>query len=157
MSRLQVDIQHAGDDTATPKDAELIRWAQAGYLSENDAEVTLRLVDAAEGAELNGRYRGKDRPTNVLSFPFEAPPGIPLNLLGDLVICIEVVAREAQEQQKSISAHWAHMVIHGMLHLQGYDHVASDEAAVMEGLETQILSALGFPAPYPDEETETHP
>jgi probable rRNA maturation factor len=153
---LVVDIQRASESAGLPTDGELAAWARAGFQGEEEAEVTVRLVDEAESAEFNGRYRGKDRPTNVLSFPFEAPPDIPLNLLGDLVICAGVVATEANAQQKSISAHWAHMVIHGMLHLQGYDHVNLEDAVIMEGLETRLLSALGFPAPYPDEETETH-
>lgn len=156
MSTLFVDIQHASEKGEIPGDEELKDWAQAAYQGENEAEITLRLVDEHESADLNKRYRGKDRPTNVLSFPFEVPPEIPVSLLGDLVICTAVVAAEAQEQQKSISAHWAHMVIHGMLHLQGYDHVIAEEAAIMEDLETRLLLALGFPAPYPDEETEPH-
>lgn len=156
MSGLTVDIQHASQHALLPTDEDIALWAQAGFQRDTEAEVTVRLVDEAESADLNGRYRGKEYPTNVLSFPFEAPPGIPLDLLGDLVICAGVVAAEAEQQQKSSSAHWAHMVIHGMLHLQGYDHVDPNDAVIMERLETRLLSALGFPAPYPDEETESH-
>lgn len=156
MSALEVDIQRVSEALGVPADDALAGWARAGFQVEADAEVTLRLVDEAESAELNSRYRGKAGPTNVLSFPFEAPPGIPVNLLGDLVICTGVVAAEAGRQQKSISAHWAHMIIHGMLHLQGYDHVDPAEAIIMEDLETRLLSALGFSSPYPDEEAETH-
>jgi len=101
-----------------------------------------------ESRELNHTYRGKDKPTNVLSFPFEAPPGIELPLLGDLIICRQVVEQEAQEQEKTLEAHWAHMVIHGSLHLLGYDHIEDDEAEEMESLETEIMLALGYPDPY---------
>lgn len=157
MSELYVDIQHATQSSPLPSDENLTAWARIAYQgNEDEPEVTLRLVDRTESHELNGRYRDKEKPTNVLSFPFEAPPGIPIGLLGDLVICADVVAAEAEAQQKSISAHWAHMVIHGMLHLQGYDHVNPEDAVIMEGLETRLLSALGFPAPYLDEETEIH-
>ncbi len=114
----------------------------------SDAEVVVRLVGEAEGRRLNREFRGRDRATNVLSFPFEPPPGVELDHLGDLVICAPVVAREATAQGKSPEAHWAHMVVHGMLHLQGYDHQNDDQAAIMEGLETQILAGLGYPAPY---------
>ncbi len=105
-------------------------------------------MDESEGRELNQQYRGKDYATNVLSFPFEAPPGVDLGLLGDLVICAGVVEREAREQNKSREAHWAHLVIHGMLHLQGYDHQEPDEAETMENLEVHLLAELGFPDPY---------
>lgn len=111
-------------------------------------EVLIRIVDADEGAALNERYRGKRGPTNVLSFPFAVPSGIPNRLLGDLVICAPVVEREACEQGKSAEAHWAHMVVHGMLHLQGYDHVEEREAEIMEAREVEILSRLGVENPY---------
>ncbi|WP_288791436.1 rRNA maturation RNase YbeY, partial [uncultured Enterobacter sp.] len=97
---------------------------------------------------LNLTYRGKDKPTNVLSFPFEAPPGIEMPLLGDLIICRQVVEQEAKEQQKPLEAHWAHMVVHGSLHLLGYDHIEDDEAEEMESLETEIMLALGYEDPY---------
>ncbi|HLV78202.1 MAG TPA: rRNA maturation RNase YbeY, partial [Marinobacter sp.] len=100
------------------------------------------------------QYRGKDKPTNVLSFPFEAPAGITMPLAGDLVICAPVVALEAQQQRKQPVAHWAHMVVHGMLHLQGYDHIEDDDAEAMEALEVRLLSELGFANPYQAEETE---
>jgi probable rRNA maturation factor len=101
--------------------------------------VTVRLVDEAESRELNHTYRGKDKPTNVLSFPFEAPPGLELPLLGDLVICRQVVEAEAVEQGKPLMAHWAHMVVHGSLHLLGYDHIEDEEAEEMEQLERDIM------------------
>ena len=108
----------------------------------------MRLVDEAESHELNLTYRGKDKPTNVLSFPFEAPPGIELPLLGDLIICRQVVEQEAKEQDKPLEAHWAHMVIHGSLHLLGYDHIIDEEAEEMDGLESEIMLALGYEDPY---------
>ena len=115
-------------------------------------ELSLRLVDEAESADLNQRYRGKAGPTNVLSFPFEPPPGIKgPRYLGDLVICVPVVAREAAEQGKAPEAHWAHLVVHGVLHLLGYDHLDEAEAQAMEALETRLLANLGFPPPYADE------
>ncbi|MGL4679992.1 MAG: rRNA maturation RNase YbeY, partial [Plesiomonas shigelloides] len=109
---------------------------------------TIRIVDEEESHHLNLTYRGKDKPTNVLSFPFEAPPGIELPLLGDLIICRQVVEAEAVEQQKELSAHWAHMVVHGSLHLLGYDHIEDEEAEEMESLETEIMQEMGYPDPY---------
>ncbi|HFQ5340222.1 rRNA maturation RNase YbeY [Vibrio vulnificus] len=112
------------------------------------AEVTIRIVDSQESHQLNHDYRGKDKPTNVLSFPFEAPPGMEMDLLGDLVICRQVVEQEAIEQDKPLMAHWAHMVVHGSLHLLGYDHIEDDEAEEMESLETEIMQGMGFTDPY---------
>ena len=99
-------------------------------------------------AELNEQYRHKSGTTNVLSFPFENPPGAESNILGDIVVCAPVVEREAREQGKTLMSHWSHMVVHGILHLRGYDHETDDEAKAMEDLETQILTGLGFDAPY---------
>jgi len=116
---------------------------------ENDvAELSIRVVDEIESQQLNLDYRGKDKPTNVLSFPFEAPPQIPCDLLGDLVICFSVVEKEAEEQSKSLLNHWAHMLIHGTLHLLGYDHIEDEEAEGMESLEIAILQQLGINNPY---------
>ncbi len=109
---------------------------------QEESEVTIRVVDTAESHSLNLTYRGKDKPTNVLSFPFEVPPGMEMSLLGDLVICRQVVEKEAQEQGKPLEAHWAHMVVHGSLHLLGYDHIEDDEAEEMEAIETEIMLAL---------------
>ncbi len=129
----------AGDKTAGKKVADL------------KVELSLRLVDEAESADLNQRYRGKAGPTNVLSFPFEPPPGARgRRYLGDLAICAPVVVREAAEQAKAPEAHWAHLVVHGVLHLLGYDHLDEAMALVMETLETRILGDLGFPPPYED-------
>jgi probable rRNA maturation factor len=131
-----------------------VRWARAAWRDPaQDAEVVVRITDEAESRRLNHDYRGKDRPTNVLSFPFEPVPEVDLEHLGDLVICAPVVAREATEQGKPAEAHWAHMVVHGMLHLQGYDHETEADADEMEALETDILVGLGYPAPYADDET----
>ncbi len=115
---------------------------------KDSAELTIRVVENSESHELNHQYRGKNKPTNVLSFPFEAPPGVEIDLLGDLIICAPVVESEANEQQKTIIAHWAHMVTHGCLHLLGYDHITNDEAEVMEKLEIDILQQQGFDNPY---------
>jgi probable rRNA maturation factor len=135
-----------------PAESLFRRWAAAAAESEPHAELSIRIVDEAESAELNQTYRHKTGPTNVLSFPCEVPVGVPHDLLGDLVICAPVVEREAQEQGKLAEAHWAHMVVHGVLHLLGYDHLQDDEAMQMESMEIEILSGLGYPNPYEIEE-----
>ncbi|MEJ2480370.1 MAG: rRNA maturation RNase YbeY [Acidihalobacter sp.] len=132
---------------ATPDDAALERWAAAA-LSDAQREVVLRFVDEGESRTLNRDYRGRDKPTNVLSFAFDPPAGFEDAHLGDLVICTEVVEREAREQGKSPEAHYAHMVVHGLLHLQGYDHEEPNEAQRMESLEIEILRRLGYDNPY---------
>ncbi|NQZ94301.1 MAG: rRNA maturation RNase YbeY [Moritella sp.] len=145
-----LDLQIATkDEQQLPTEAQLNAWLHSVVKRFQDsAEVTIRIVDNAESQQLNNDYRGKDKPTNVLSFPFEVPEGIELDLLGDLIICKQVVEREAKEQQKPLTAHWAHMVIHGTLHLLGYDHIIDDEAEEMEGLETEIMLELEFEDPY---------
>ncbi|MFG1175034.1 rRNA maturation RNase YbeY [Erwiniaceae bacterium CAU 1747] len=150
MSTVILDLQLACEsEQGLPTEADFRRWLEAVLPQfQPESEVTIRVVDEAESHELNHTYRGKDKPTNVLSFPFEAPPGIELPLLGDLIICRQVVEQEAQEQEKALEAHWAHMVIHGSLHLLGYDHIEDDEAEEMESLETEIMLALGYPDPY---------
>jgi len=148
MSRVTLDLQCATTAAPLPTEADFRSWAQQGWQGHGDTEVALRIVDEPEGRELNRAYRGKDYATNVLSFPFEAPPGVELGLLGDLVVCAGVMEREAAEQGKTLKAHWAHLVIHGMLHLQGYDHQDPDEAETMENLEVHLLAELGFPDPY---------
>lgn len=149
-----LDLQLASASTdGLPSEAQLQGWLDGTILGfQPEAEVTVRIVDEAESNELNLTYRGKDKPTNVLSFPFEAPPGLELPLLGDLVICRQVVEREAAEQGKPLMAHWAHMVVHGSLHLLGYDHIEDDEAEEMEALERDIMQELGFADPYLNDE-----
>lgn len=145
-----LDLQLACENHAgLPDEAQFQRWLD-GVIPQfqEEAEVTIRLVDEAESHDLNLTYRGKDKPTNVLSFPFEAPAGIEMPLLGDLIICRQVVEQEAQEQSKPLEAHWAHMVVHGSLHLLGYDHIDDDEAEEMESLETEIMLAMGYEDPY---------
>lgn len=145
-----VDIDNASA-ASVPSEDQFQCWALAAA-PEGEAELSIRLVDEAESAELNQTYRHKIGPTNVLSFPCEVPPGVPCTLLGDLVICVPVVEREALEQHKQPEAHWAHMVVHGVLHLRGYDHIEDADAVEMESLEIQILSRLGYPNPYESEE-----
>jgi probable rRNA maturation factor len=147
---LHVDLENASSAQDIPEEDRFRHWAEAAAKQEG-AEVSIRIVDEAESAELNETYRHKAGPTNVLSFPFEVPEGVPNDLLGDLVICAAVVEREAREQGKAPLAHWAHMVVHGMLHLQGYDHIEDSEAEAMEAEEIVILRRLGFPNPYEDE------
>jgi probable rRNA maturation factor len=149
-----LDLQLAcANPDGLPTEAQLQGWLDGTILGfQEEAEVTVRLVDEAESRELNHTYRGKDKPTNVLSFPFEAPPGMELPLLGDLVICRQVVEAEAIEQNKPLMAHWAHMVVHGSLHLLGYDHIEDEEAEEMEALERDIMQELGFADPYLDDE-----
>ncbi|TKI05468.1 rRNA maturation RNase YbeY [Martelella alba] len=150
MSHIILDLQVACDNPdGLPGEPDFTRWLQAVLPRFRDkAEVTIRLVDEAESHALNLTYRGMDKPTNVLSFPFDAPPQVRLPLLGDLVICRQVVEREAAEQDAAPDAHWAHMVVHGCLHLLGYDHILDDEAEQMEGLEADIMLAMGYPDPY---------
>lgn len=136
---------------AIPDEPHLHQWAEAALAGRADgAELAIRIVDEAESQTLNATYRGKEKPTNVLSFPFEAPPGMEEEVahIGDLAICAAVVAREAAEQDKAPDAHWAHMVIHGCLHLIGFDHIEEAEAEAMEAVEIEILAGLGYPNPY---------
>lgn len=147
---IELDLQIACEnEQGLPSADQFSHWlTQAVKGFQEQAEVTIRIVDETESHQLNFDYRGKDRPTNVLSFPFEAPPGIEIDLLGDLIICRQVVEREAQEQNTPLASHWAHMVVHGSLHLLGYDHIEDDEAEEMESLEADIMLAMGFEDPY---------
>jgi probable rRNA maturation factor len=145
--RLHLTVQYALEAPGLPSRTRLRRWALAALL--HDTEVTLRVVDETEGRRLNRDYRGKDYATNVLSFAYDAPLRRPPSpLTGDIVLCAPVVEREAAEQGKPCEAHYAHLVVHGMLHLQGYDHEDEGEATAMEAVESFILRRLGYPDPY---------
>ncbi|MBC6904567.1 rRNA maturation RNase YbeY [Saccharophagus sp. K07] len=145
----EVDVQIATADKNIPSEEDFRSWVAAALPADKiNSELTIRVVGFDESRSLNAQYRQKDKPTNVLSFPSELPPELQIPLLGDLVICAGVVEREALEQGKTLLAHWAHMVVHGTLHLLGYDHETDADAEVMEALETRILGTLGFPAPY---------
>lgn len=147
---VELDLQLASEAAALPGEAQLRQWCELALRQRTaPSELTIRIVDEAEGRELNHTWRGRDYATNVLSFPAEIPDGLlDIPLLGDLVICAQVVEREAAEQGKSAEAHWAHLVIHGCLHLLGYDHIEDAEAEEMEALERQLLAELGHPDPY---------
>ena len=155
---LELDLQVASQAADLPSEAQFRAWCEIALRQRTaDSELTIRLVDESEGLELNHTYRQRDYATNVLSFPADVPDemgGIPLldiPLLGDLVICVPVVEREALEQEKPPEAHWAHLVIHGCLHLLGYDHIDDAEAEEMEALERTLLAELGHPDPYADD------
>jgi probable rRNA maturation factor len=140
--RLDLSLQYACNRDGLPLRADFVRWARAALAG--GGQVTIRLVDTDEGRALNSEYRGKDYATNVLSFPYDTEPVV----TGDLVICPAVVAREAAEQNKPLAAHYAHLTVHGMLHLQGRDHDNDEDAQAMEDEEREILAALGYPDPY---------
>lgn len=137
-----MDVQYATEVATLPTTSQFKRWARAAL--RVDTEATLRIVDEAEGRQLNRDYRGKDYATNVLTFPLAEEP----HLMGDIVLCAPVVLREANEQHKSAEAHYAHLIVHGILHLHGYDHETEPEAELMEMLETEIVTKLGYPDPY---------
>jgi probable rRNA maturation factor len=146
---LELEIQNVAGEADVPSESDFQVWVSAALEGRLDeAEITIRIVDENEGAELNHQYRGKLGPTNVLSFPFQSPQPLETNLLGDLVVCAPVVRREAEEQGKEAQAHWAHLIIHGTLHLLGYDHQSQQQADEMEAIETGILAQLGFADPY---------
>lgn len=151
---LELDLQIASEAPGLPGEADFRRWCELALRQrQNDSELTIRLVDESEGRELNKTWRHKDYATNVLSFPADVPDELlDIPLLGDLVICVPVVEREAAEQGKEPAAHWAHLVIHGCLHLLGYDHIEDAEAEEMEALERQLLAELGYPDPYAADE-----
>ena len=150
---LDVAVAYALPRKGIPAAVSFRKWVAAALNGRiRNADLAIRIVDSKEGRALNLHYRGKDYPTNVLSFPAELPEGLPkdikLPLLGDLVICAPVVEREAREQGKSLAAHYAHLTVHGCLHLLGWDHEDSVEAEAMEQLEREILAELGIPDPY---------
>jgi len=140
--RLNLSVQYACHREGLPLRADFVRWARAALAG--GGEITIRLVDADEGQSLNKAYRGKDYATNVLSFPYDSEPVV----MGDLVICPAVVASEAAAQNKPLAAHYAHLTVHGMLHLQGWDHENDADAQAMEDEERTVLAALGYPDPY---------
>lgn len=137
----------SGDDDV-PEPALLQAWASAAYLNKVPAVASFLVTTPGEMQKLNKQYRDKDKATNVLSFPMQSPEEIDVCLLGDIVLCAAVINREAKQQSKAENAHWAHMVVHGMLHLQGFDHIKNEQAEEMEQLEIKILNQLGFDDPY---------
>jgi len=157
---LYVDLQNTLDATDIPEQCAIELWLRLAlqevlYVEQQslsgEYELTIRIVERAEITQLNKDYRHQDKPTNVLSFPYEAfpiPSVVTIPLLGDIVICHDIVVKEAQQQGKSIQAHWAHMVIHGLLHLKGYDHMNKKDALIMEKLEVKILKKLDITDPY---------
>nr|WP_294840678.1 rRNA maturation RNase YbeY [uncultured Methylotenera sp.] len=142
MPKLAATIQYASEADNIPSASQFRKWAKAAL--RVDTEVTIRIVDAEEGQMLNNTYRGKDYATNVLTFPLTEEP----YLMGDIIICAPVVAAEAVAQHKSLEAHYAHLTVHGILHLHGYDHEIEAQAELMEGLETAIVTKLGYASPY---------
>jgi probable rRNA maturation factor len=145
----RVDVQVACEATDLPAAEEIVEWACEVLRDRGgERELTVRIVDEAEGAALNRTFRGRPEATNVLSFAIGAPPGCAGHVLGDVAICAPVVAREAREQSKAIKAHYAHLVVHGTLHLLGYDHRGDEDAREMESLERALLARLGFADPY---------
>jgi probable rRNA maturation factor len=139
--KLALAVQYALLAEGLPTRAQVRRWVKAALAQ--DAQITVRFVDAEEGQALNRDYRGKNSATNVLSFIYESVP-----VVGDLVVCVPVVVDEAQTQHKSAAAHFAHLVVHGVLHLQGFDHETEADAQVMEARETEIVTRLGYAKPY---------
>ena len=146
---LDVSVSYAAPRAGVPASASFRKWVAAALKGRiREADLAIRIVDEREGQALNRHYRGKDYATNVLSFPAELPEGVKLPLLGDLVICAPVVAREAAEQGKPVAAHYAHLTVHGVLHLLGWDHEHDKDAEAMEQLEREVLAELGLPDPY---------
>jgi len=145
----RLEIQAVFESPGQPDQEQIQSWVDAALAGFNrDTEIVVRIVDEQESARLNEQYRHKHGPTNILSFPFEAPPNIELDLLGDLVVCAPVLKKEALEQQKALADHWAHIIVHGVLHLLGYDHIDETEAELMENKEIAILNTLNIKNPY---------
>ena len=146
---LDVAVSYAAPRAGVPASTSFRKWVAAALKGRiREADLAIRIMDEREGQALNRHYRGKDYATNVLSFPAELPEGVKLPLLGDLVICAPVVAREAAEQGKPVAAHYAHLTVHGVLHLLGWDHEHDKDAEAMEQLEREVLAELGLPDPY---------
>ncbi len=149
-----LEFQIASESADYPQQHQFQSWVDEALAgNRQDTEIVIRLVDEAESAELNQQYRHKSGPTNILSFPFESPEGMEFDLLGDLVICTPLIHAEALQQNKKIEHHWAHITIHGVLHLLGYDHIEDHDAEQMESLEIEILSRLNIANPYLEENT----
>ncbi len=144
---LEAEVQIATDEPGVPDKSSLRQWVRQAF-PELHGSILVRLVDSPESAALNERYRHKSGPTNILSFPLDLPPGVPNEQLGDLIICAPVVARQAREQGKTLENHYRHLLVHGVLHLQGHDHQSDAEAQAMEAREIEILDRLGVPNPY---------
>lgn len=147
--KLRLRVDYASRRPA-PSRTAMVRWARAALSGTRRSTLSLgvRVVNEGESKRLNSRYRGRRKPTNVLAFPFAPPPGVRADTLGDLVICAPVVNREALAQGKAFAAHWAHMLVHGIMHLRGYDHDTPGEATAMERKEAAIMRRLGYPDPY---------
>jgi len=153
---IHIDLQNTIDSQLLPKVTTIQTWLLTALKKINanfeQPEITIRVVSLEESQQLNLTYRNKDKPTNILSFPFEAPEMIPIEeldeFLGDLIVCEPIVIEEANSQNKTLESHWAHLLIHGLLHLQGFDHVEEQQAELMEALEIEVLNELGFPNPY---------
>ncbi len=152
MPTHSLELQLASACTPIPSAAQIQHWVDTALAAYTEPlEVVVRIVDVAEMSELNQTYRHKQGPTNILSFPFEAPEGIEMDLLGDLVVCAPVVAQEAQEQGKQLEHHWAHIIVHGIFHLLGYDHIDDSEAEAMEAMEIKVLQQLNITNPYQEQ------
>lgn len=153
---INLEYQIVTESSYIPSQQEMEQWLVQFVPEHTDAtDIAIRVVDEKESQSLNSEYRGKDKPTNVLSFPFEKPEFLPADVefseMGDLIICAQIVEQEAAEQNKSLKAHWCHMIVHGTLHLLGYDHIKDADAEQMESLEIKILQKMGFPNPYIDQ------
>lgn len=145
---LDIAVQNATSCAPLPSNQQFESWVGAALCKRDDAELLIRLVDRRESRQLNARYRHVDKATNVLAFPADLPEELGLTLLGDIIICAPIVIQEARDQAKTVEAHWAHLTLHGTLHLIGYNHQTEVEASAMESLETEILQSFGFPGPY---------
>jgi probable rRNA maturation factor len=145
---IELDVQNATVFSPLPGETQFRLWVESALRDKCHTALTIRLVDEEESRKLNARFRGKDEATNVLSFPAELPEVIEIALLGDIVICAPLVSEEARAQDKPLMAHWAHLTIHGILHLLGYDHQQAEEAELMESIEIGLLQSLEIPNPY---------
>ena len=145
---IELSVSDGVNEAILPAEEKFQHWAQASYSGDKEVIASVQIVASDEMQRLNKEYRDRDKPTNVLSFPMELPDEVGINIMGDLALCDEVIESEAIQQGKTAVSHWAHMVVHGMLHLQGYDHIKDDEAVVMEAKEIEIMKSLGFENPY---------